>query len=244
MRRVTALLGSVFVLLAVQSPAFADTFDDVVRDAEAAYSAGKLEEAATLLDKAYAMRRDAALLFNKGRALQDIQPERAIAAYEAYLTAQPGATDGPKVRLIIERLRARIAQEEALRVRTREAEAAAERNRAKSGVSTPPSASPRTSPGKGVAVAPWIITGVGAATLGASLPLWLAGSSAHADAVSAPSVAESDSRQRTAQSFASATSVTLVTGGVVIAIGLVWAIVDLTRSPSARVSHAAGLGTF
>ena len=240
MRRVAALLGSAFVLLAVQSPAFADTFDDVVRDAEAAYSAGKLEEAATLLDKAYAMRRDAALLFNKGRALQDIQPERAIAAYEAYLTAQPVATDAPKVRLIIERLRARIAQEEALRLRTREAEAAAVRNRAKSGVSTPPPASP----GKGVAVAPWIITGVGAATLGASLPLWLAGSSAHADAVAAPSIAESDSRQRTAQGFASATSVTLVTGSVIIAIGLVWVIVDLTRSPSARVSHAAGLGTF
>jgi tetratricopeptide (TPR) repeat protein len=235
-----ALLGSAVVLLAVQSPAFADTFDDIVRDAEAAYAAGKLEDAATLLDKAYAMRHDPTLLFNKGRALQDVQPERAIAAYEAYLAAQPGAPDAAKVRLIIERLRARIAQEESLRRRTREAEAAAARERGSSGPGAPPAATT----GRSVAVAPWIITGVGAATLAASLPLWLAGSSAHDDAVAARSVSESDSRQRTAQDFASATSVTLVAGGVIVAIGLAWAIVDLTRSPSARVSHTPGQGTF
>jgi tetratricopeptide (TPR) repeat protein len=227
-----------FVLLAVQGRALADTFDDVVRDAEAAYVAGKLEDAATLLDKAYAMRHDATLLFNKGRALQDIAPDRAIAAYEAYLAAQPGATDAAKVRLIVDRLRARIAQEEALRQRMREAEAAAERDRA---VGPAPPASP---PGKAVSLAPWIVSGVGALTLGASLPLWLAGGSAHDDAVAARSVTESDSRQRTAQSFATATSITLVTGSVVLAVGLVWGLVDLGRSSRARASYAAGLGTF
>ena len=226
------------------SRALADAFDDVVRDAEAAYAVGKLEDAAALLDKAYAMRHDATLLFNKGRALQDIHPERAIAAYEAYLTAQPGATDGPKVRLIIERLRARTEQEEALKRRTREADAAAERNRARSAVSAPPPA-----PRKNAGAVPWVIAGVGAVTLGASLPLWLAGSNAHADAVAAPSVAESDSRQRSAQSFATATTVTLVTGSVTLAVGLVWAFVDLSRSPGARGSgaswtYAARQGTF
>lgn len=239
-----ALVCSAFVMLGVPSRAFADAFDDVVRDAEAAYAAGKLEDAAALLDRAYAMRHDATLLFNKGRALQDIHPERAIAAYEAYLAAQPGAPDAAKVRLIIDRLRARTEQEQTLKRRTREAEAAAERDRARGRVAAPPPPAPRS----GAGAVPWVVAGIGAVTLGASLPLWLAGSSAHEDAVAASSVAESDSRQRTAQSFASATSVTLITGGVVVAVGLVWALVDLSRSPSARGSgvswDAARLGTF
>lgn len=234
-------LLSATLLMSAHGAALAESFDEVVREAETAYGAGKFEEAATLLDKAYAIRHDPTLLFNKGRALQDVHPDRAIAAYEAYLAAEPGAADAPKVRLIVERLRARVEQEAALQRKLQEAEAARKRTTA-----PPPTPPPtRRSP----SAVPWVVAGVGAATLGASIPLWLVGSSAHDDAVAARSVTESDSHQRTANGFATATTVTLVVGSVVTAVGLAWAVIDLVRSPGSRASGSTsplllGQGTF
>jgi iron complex outermembrane receptor protein len=193
---------------------------DLARDARKAFDAGQFDVAAQLLEQAYALQPAPALLFNIGRAqLQAGHLEDAVAAYKRYLEAAPDATDANAVRTTIDELEARMAREAELR---KQAEEAKERREA------PPPA-PIVVRSESHTPIPWIVAGAGALTLGASIPLWIVGSNAHADAIAAPDVRTSDAKQNTAQSFATATTVTLVVGGALLAIGLVWGIVDRAR---------------
>lgn len=71
-----------------------ESFDTVYRRALEAYKAERFLEAADLLERAYALRPDPKLMWNIGRSLEAASEfERAIDAYERYLTDAPDAEE-------------------------------------------------------------------------------------------------------------------------------------------------------
>src|SRR5205823_8573846 len=90
----------------------------------------------------------------------------------------------------------------------------------------PPEPSPRVSTGA------WIVTAVGGARLATGLVLGIIANGKHQSAVEQRDMAEADALQRDARGFARAANWSLVIGGGVALVGLVWIGVDLLRRPS------------
>jgi tetratricopeptide (TPR) repeat protein len=178
------------------------------------YRAGEFKEAADLLRKAYAIEPDPVLLYNLGRACEGMADDAcAVDAYERYL-----ALASPADRGAIEK-----------KIATMKARLAATRNEPPKDPSPPPhSPSPW----------PWVVTGLGAATLGTGVVLGFVARSKHDDAVDEPVQTSAARAQDSAESMMRASNVLLVVGGVVTVTGLGWLIFDRASGTPTATSAA------
>jgi tetratricopeptide (TPR) repeat protein len=187
-----------------------------------AYREGRFQEAVDRLLEARRFKAEPVLLYNLGRAYEALgKPADAADAYAKYLEEEPEASDRKAIEGRIATLRGQANELAAARrdpVQPRD-----ERD--------------------GLSAVPWIVMGVGVASLGTGAVLGILAKGKHDDAVSDPVQASAVDTQDTAEGLARAATVTLIAGAVVSAMGLAWLGVRAAR-PSATSRGAFLQVTF
>jgi tetratricopeptide (TPR) repeat protein len=180
---------------------------DLFDKSETAYQNGRFAEAAMYLRGAYALKPDPVLLYNLARAYEGMGDlDRAVKAYQDFLAAEPSAKDRASIEMRVATLNKQIADREAARKRA----------------ALPPPRKPNA--------VPWIVAGAGALGLGTGAVLGVLSAKAHRDARDESGQTAAESDQADAKRLATAANVALIAGGAVIAIGVVWGLLDLRAS--------------
>ncbi|HSO36074.1 MAG TPA: hypothetical protein VLT33_26285 [Labilithrix sp.] len=196
---------------------------DLFEKSEAAYDSGRFADAIALLKQSYALKQEPVLLYNLGRAYEGIgDPAAAAQSYEAFLAAQPSASDRGALERRIATLRRQLAEREALRKR------ALERDRAV--------------PARSASAVPWVVAGVGAAGLLGGGVVGILAQQRNDDAKQEPTYARAERLHSQAESLATISTISFIAGGAVLAGGLLWGILDLSAAKSR--SPTATLGGF
>jgi tetratricopeptide (TPR) repeat protein len=176
-----------------------------------AYREGRFQEAVDRLLEARRFKAEPVLLYNLGRAYEALgKPADAADAYAKYLEEEPEASDRKAIEGRIATLRGQANEL-----------AAARRDPAQ----------PRDE-SDALSAVPWVVMGVGVASLGTGAVLGLVAKGKHDDAVADPVQASAVETQNTADNLARAATVTLIAGAVISAMGLAWLGVRAAR-PSA-----------
>jgi tetratricopeptide (TPR) repeat protein len=192
---------------------------DLFDKSEAAYQKGRFAEAALYLREAYALKPEPVLLYNLARAYEGMGDlEHAAKAYQDFLAAEPNAKDRGSIEVRIATLKKQLAEREAARKKQPEE--------------------------KKPSAVPWIVAGAGALGIGAGAVLGVISAKRHRDARDEPRQTDAESDQASAKSFATAANVAFITGGVVLAVGLVWGLLDLRASGASRSTALGALNIY
>jgi tetratricopeptide (TPR) repeat protein len=205
-----------------------------------AYRRGDFKQAVALLLEAHTLDPQPVLLYNLGRAYEDSgDVDAAIATFSKYIAEDPKAGDRGAIEQRIERLKRqrdeRVAlekQRDAERMRADAEKADRERQEREAAKARP-----------GRSVGPYIVAGVGVAGLGTGVVFGLLSKSKH-DSASKASTNQQDAidQQDTAKSFATISTVSFIAGGVLVAAGATWWILD--RKASAKPAVGGSSQTF
>lgn len=200
-----------------------------------AYRRGELQQAVDLLTEAYALDPQPVLLYNMARAHEGLgQNDAAIETYERYLAADPSTKDRGAIEQRLVTLRRQ--REERLALEKREAERQEqERNRP---VTPAPAPHQRS-------VLPYVVAGVGAVGLGLGVAFGLSANSKRDDAVAEPTNLGAIDAESDAKGLATASTVSFVVGGLLVAAGATWWVLDWNaakRSGVAPRQVRVGLG--
>lgn len=214
---------------------------------QSAYEEGRFQDAADLLEKAYALDPNPTLLFNLARAKEGAGDwEGTIETYRRYLEADPKAKDRAAIERRIKNIEAQLEQRRALEQKAEEErkrreaverqaeeerqrrEALEKERRAKPPPPPPPAPPPpvKMEP-RAVSPWPWIILGVGALGVGAGGVLGAMAADKHTLAVDEPVQTTAKELDDRAQGFALGANIAFAAGGAVALAGLVWGIVDV-----------------
>lgn len=187
-----------------------------------AYREGRFQEAVDKLLEARRFKSEPVLLYNLGRAYEALgKPSDAADAYAKYLEEEPEASDRKAIEGRIATLRGQANEL-----------AAARRD-----------PGPARDENDGLTAVPWIVVGVGAASLATGGVLGILANGKHDDAVADPVQASAVEKQDSAEGLARAATVTLIAGGVIAAMGLAWLGIRAAR-PSVTSSRAFLQVTF
>jgi tetratricopeptide (TPR) repeat protein len=222
-RSFLVLLMALAAILGSPAPASAEDDRAVVlfQKSVEAYRAGRFGEAVELLREAYRLQPNPVLLYDLARAYESLGDfANASKAYRQYLDAQPNAPDRSGIERRVARLEAEIAERDRL---LREREAARRREVLAEQNARRPNA------------IPWIVAGVGGAALVAGGVLGVVALQRHGDALDGAQ-ADVAGRQRDANTFAGAANIAFVAGGVLVAVGVAWGLLDLRATRRARTT--------
>lgn len=188
----------------------ADRAMDLFTTARARYRDGRFKEAVELLRQAYAVHPEPVLLFNLGRALEDLGDlSNAADAYERYLASEPKAPDRGAIEERARSLRVRVAEQERLRRERTDADARATEARAAA-----------TGPQRSSAV-PWILGGAGIAAAGTGAVFGLMARAKESDAADDPEQRTASYALDSAKRSATTANVLFAAGGALAGAGIV-----------------------
>ena len=170
------------------------------------------------------------LLYNLGRSYEALGDfEKATSTYDDYLTQAGDIPDRAAIEARVANLRKTIDEKHKLARERDEAMAA----KAQGGAAPVAPAHADTSKPSPSPV-PWIIAGVGIAGLGVGAGLGGAALSKNAGAKDAPNQEKAASEHEAAKSLALGSTAALVAGGVVLAAGATWGIIDVVAKKSSK----------
>lgn len=208
---------------------------DLFEKSALAYREGRFDDAIGLLLEARRVKREPVLLYNLGRAYEALGKQTEAAdAYAGYLAEDPRAADRRAIEGRIATLRAQAEQLD--KAKSLPVSPPPEERR-------PPPDAPETEP-DGLFVAPWVVTGVGLAGIGAGVALGLVANARHDDAAREPAQAAAQDEQDAAESFATGATIAFVAGGALAAVGLTWLGIRAFAPSPSRVSLLPGPGTL
>ncbi|MBS2013425.1 MAG: tetratricopeptide repeat protein [Deltaproteobacteria bacterium] len=190
---------------------------DLFEQGAKAYREGRFQDAVDLLLEARKLKSEPVLLYDLGRAYEALgKPVEAADAYEQYLREDPRAADRRAIEGRIATLRGQAAELE----RARAAPApprASQSDGARAAAPVGPEKEPESP-----SVVPWVLLGTGLAVLGGGLVVGAAASSKHDAAVAEAKQAAAADLQSSAETLATASTITIIAGGVIAAAGLAW----------------------
>ncbi len=216
--------------------------------AELRYQEARFEDAVELLVEARDLYDEAVISYNLGRAYEELgRFAEAAEAFRHYLERAPDAQDRRLVEARIERLDAQVAggvteEPEGGGGATdgSEAEVVSEdESPSGEGGETPPV---DEGPSRGPSIPAVIVAGLGALGLGAGVAFGSVSQSLRQDAVDDPVHETSRASFRDAESMASIANVMFAIGGVVLAAGLTWLILDLVLAGDDEDELALSIG--
>lgn len=185
---------------------------ELFEEGATAYREGRFHDSVDKLVEARKLTSEPVLLYNLARAYEALgRSVEAADAYDEYLAEAPGAADRKAIEGRVVMLRAQAA-----------ALAAARRNAApRASAPEAPAASPqdRTSP---MVLVPWFVAGAGVAAVATGIVFGALADGRHGEAADEPVQAIASDKQESAESLATAATVTIVVGAVVAAVGLSW----------------------
>src|SRR5512134_1262829 len=215
------------VAMALAAPAAAQPTDpakakakalDLYAESRTQYEAGAFEQAAQLLRDAYALYPEPILLYNLARALEGMGDTRgAVEQYEKYLATATDIKDRGAIERRVDTLKIQIEQQDEKERIARDAATLPKRR--------PETERPAEQP-QGRSILPWVTVGVGVAIVGAGGAMGYLATQRHDAAVDEPIHAESRRLQDQAETYATTANVLFIAGGVVVAGGVVWAVLD------------------
>jgi tetratricopeptide (TPR) repeat protein len=194
----------------------------------AAYREGRFSDSVSHLREAYALVPEPVLLYNLARAHEGLgeYPE-AIDAYERYLATAKDIPDRGAIERKLVSLRRELEERERLaRERDEALNAKREPGEGSTSRSDPQPASAGASPW------PWVVAGLGGAVLVGGGVFGSMALSTNDDAELAPSQLEAASLRDDAEGLATISTVGFVVGGVLLATGVTWGVIDLATSGS------------
>ena len=226
----------VFCVLGSSALAQQDEPDPVLVLAERAHELfvrGDFARSASLLREAIAIRDDARLHYNLGRALQELgEWAAARTEYARFVELEPNTEERERVearmQLLDERIRAEQVRIEAERRRLVEEQRRAEARR----IEEQRRVASRSR-------APWVVLGIGGASLVAGMAQGLRFNAEVDAARDAMDHEEAQPHARSADRLALGANITFGLGGAMTLIGLVWGLVD-ARSARRRVVSVDG----
>lgn len=193
-----------------------------------AYLHGDFVQAIKLLDEAYALDPQPVLVYNQARAHEGLgHVDEAIALYEKYLSEEPTSPDRGAIEQRLSTLRKqkeekqRLEKEKADVEAKREQQELQQRDLAKREQEVKASPEPhKRSP------LPYVVAGVGAAGLVTGTVFGFLANGKEDSGNGASSLREATDAQDTGQTFATVSNVSFIVGGVLVAGGVVWWIID------------------
>ncbi len=172
------------------------------------YENGRFQDAVDALREAYRLKPEPVILYNIARAREGLGDVAGAAnSYGEYLAADPRAPDRGAIEKRISTLKAQLRERDELQRQRDNARARAGR------------------PARSAGAVPWVVAGAGAAGLVAGAVFGALSVLRH-DAALGDAQTSVDGDQSVARTFATASYASLLAGGVVLGIGVVWAIVD------------------
>jgi tetratricopeptide (TPR) repeat protein len=191
-----------------------------------AYKLGHFAEAVKLLEQAYGLSHAPVLLYNLARAYEGMgATEEAASAYERYLKEEPNPPDRGAIQTRITTLRGEIEERRAMQAQRDEERARAQRERAEREAQDKIL---NTAADRNPSAAPWIVAGIGVvAGVAAGVVLGELALHRHSEAEANPAGVAAFDQQGQAETFATASNVAFIAGGVVAATGIVWGVVDV-----------------
>lgn len=213
---------------------------DLFKKSADAYLHGDFAAAIGLLDEAYALDPQPVLLYNKARAHEGLgHVDEAIELYEKYLAEEPSSPDRGAIEQRLVTLKKQRDEKLALakeRTAVEQERAAVEKERA-----NPPPTEPPAEPPHRRSVLPYVVMGAGGASLVGGVVFGLLANSKKSAADSEPVQTQASDLRDKGRTFATVSNVTFVVGGVLVAAGAVWWVLDGTSSKrSVRVGLGAG----
>jgi tetratricopeptide (TPR) repeat protein len=214
---------------------------ELAAEAKVHYGARRCDKAAELLVEANRLHPEPTVLYNLGLA-HECAGNRAAAAdaYRRFLVeASAGATKSSAERHLAE-LERQIAEDDRRARQMRALEQARLRAEANARLVEDQLRRSRAIEGEPPSLSPWpVVLGAGGVVgIGAGVALGLLSSSREDDAQAEVEVTRSRDLHDDAGTLATGANVAFVAGGILLATGVVWAIVDLSRSPAPRVTGA------
>lgn len=221
----------------VAPAAYADTKPNPAKAAELfrssaeAYRQGNFKGTVDLLKEAYALDPQPVMLYNLGRAYEGLGDiNAAMDAYKRYLAADPKAPDRPSIEQRIATLQRTKDERQALeKQRDEERLKAEESARLAAEEQRRADEEHKRAEEKKVhhrSVVPYIVAGVGAAGLVTGGVFGLLANSKHDSASSDPVQKTAIDQQDQAKSFATVSTVSFIAGGIILATGITWWVLD------------------
>ncbi|MBX3128531.1 MAG: tetratricopeptide repeat protein [Polyangiaceae bacterium] len=185
------------------------------------YREGKFDDAAALLERAYALHPEPVLLYNLGRAYEGLgESEKAIDAYKRYLEGTPDAKDRGALERRIETLERQVAERQRLAEERRRLEEERKRRPAE------PVPQPKPVASSGAGPWPWVVAGVGVASVGVGAIFGLQAQAKRDDAENELIQRRAAETFRNAETSASTANVFFIAGTVITGAGVTWIILD------------------
>jgi tetratricopeptide (TPR) repeat protein len=195
---------------------------DLFKKSVDAYRRGAFKEAIDLLNEAYALDPQPVLLYNLARAHEGLGDlDLAISTYEKYLQQEPNAPDKGAIEQRLVTLR-----------RQRDERNAAAKQKNEKPPPPPPPKNPPPPPPREPSVLPYVVAGVGVVGLGLGTAFGLMATGKNDDAAKEPVQAKSIELKDSADGLATASTVSFIVGGVLLAAGAAWWVLDTQASSS------------
>jgi tetratricopeptide (TPR) repeat protein len=198
------------------------------------YRSGNFKQTIDLLNEAYALEPQPVLLYNLARAQEGIgDNDAAIDTYEKFLAQEPNAKD----RGAIEQRLATLRRQREERIALEKRSAAQPAQPAQPTEPPPPVREPHRR-----SVLPYVVGGVGVAGLVVGTVFGVMANSKRDDAVAEPSQRQALDLEDQAKSRATLSTVSFVVGGVLLAAGATWWMLDLRASKKSATAPAMRIG--
>jgi tetratricopeptide (TPR) repeat protein len=218
---------------------------DLFKKSVDAYRKGDFQTTVDLLTQAYALDPQPVLLYNLARAQEGLgNTDAAIDAYEKFLSQEPKAADRGAIEQRLTTLR-RQRDERIAAQKAREADQNRPNNPPpKATPAQPHQEPPPDEPTR--SVLPIVLGGVGVALIGVGAVSGIMAKSGESDANAEPKQDRAIEQRDSAQSLATVSTVTFIAGGVLLAAGFGWFVLDTqskktgSQSGSPRIAFGPG----
>ena len=214
---------------------------ELVKKSVEAYRQGDFKQAIALLDEAYAIDPQPVLTYNRARAQEGLgNVDDAIAGYEQYLAQEPAAPDRGAIEQRLVTLR-RQRDERATLEKERDARRDAP---VPNNVAPPPPPAAAPPPDAPLAsrhsVFPYVVAGGGVVAVAVGGVLGAVALSRNDAAASEPVQRNAIDLKDQAHGLATASTAAFIVGGVLVAAGVTWWVID--HGVFSKQSRAASLG--
>jgi tetratricopeptide (TPR) repeat protein len=221
---------------------------DLFKKSVDAYRKGDFQTTVDLLTQAYALDPQPVLLYNLARAQEGLgNTDAAIDAYEKFLAQDPKAADRGAIEQRLTTLRRqrdeRIAAQKAREAEPTKPSPLPSPTAPKATTVPPPGEEPRPEPEQRT-MYPYVVGGVGIALLGTGAVTGLLAKSGESDANAERTQQRAIEQRDSADSLAAVSTVTFIAGGILLAMGVGWFVLDTPskKSASQNISPRVALG--
>jgi len=205
-------------------------------EADKAYKRGEFEHAAQLLREAYELYPEPILLYNLARALEGMgDTEGAVVNYERYLSKATTVEDRGAIERRVATLKEQLAAKEKLAANEKAPPPPPPPPLEAKPLEAPPQHE-HIVPAPHHSVVPWIVTGLGLASGGVGAVFGARANSEHQKAVSDTVQLDAEQHQSAARDDAGRANALFIAGGVLVAGGVIWAIIDRAGGSHSKVS--------